>query len=315
VVLSAEEIRQIVIMTSDWHYPVMTVANMFHVSPERVYQLRKSYRDTGVYPEPKKLGRPPVVVSPEIRRIIIAEKKKRMIGSRSLCHYLQHNLGIIIGERAIHRVLLEENLTHYNPTHALRRPPWIRYERENSLSAVHMDWHMSKFNGKQVCMVLDDASRMILAGGEFDHATAEISISLLNEAYERYLHIAPIREVVTDHGTQFYAMNRDANGEADHAFEMFCKEMNIHHILARVKHPQTNGKIERWFRLYREIRDKFQNIDEMILWYNEIRPHRSLDEEKLLTPKEAFYRKARGHIMKNGNEMFERILGGEDGTK
>ncbi|MPL94975.1 hypothetical protein SDC9_41138 [bioreactor metagenome] len=131
--------------------------------------------------------------------IIIAEKKKRMIGSRSLCHYLQHNLGIIIGERAIHRVLLEENLTQHNPTHSLRRPPMIRYERENSLSAVHMDWHISKYNRKQVCMVLDDASSMILAGGEFDHATAELSIRLLNEAYERYLHISPIREVIMEH--------------------------------------------------------------------------------------------------------------------
>jgi hypothetical protein len=44
VVLSAEEIRQIVIMTTDWHYPVMTVANMFHVFPERVYQLRNFSR-------------------------------------------------------------------------------------------------------------------------------------------------------------------------------------------------------------------------------------------------------------------------------
>ena len=122
MVLSAEEIRQIVIMTADWHYPIMTVANMFHVSPESVYQLRKSYRDTGICPQPKKLGRPPVIVSPEIRGIIIAEKKKRMIGSRFLCHYLQHNFGIIVGERAIHRVLLEENLTQHNPPHPSSSP-------------------------------------------------------------------------------------------------------------------------------------------------------------------------------------------------
>ncbi|MHC1585796.1 MAG: hypothetical protein ACXQS7_06035 [Candidatus Syntropharchaeia archaeon] len=38
---------------------------------------------------------------------------------------------------------------------------------------------------------------MILAAGEFDNATAESSIKLLDEAYKKYLHIAPIREVIT----------------------------------------------------------------------------------------------------------------------
>lgn len=42
------------------------------------------------------------------------------------------------------------------------------------------------------------ASRMILAAGEFDHATAENAIKLLDEAYHRYAHIAPIIELITD---------------------------------------------------------------------------------------------------------------------
>ena len=36
---------------------------------------------------------------------------------------------------------------------------WGRYEREFSLdTVVHMDWHVSKYQGKMVCVVLDDAS-------------------------------------------------------------------------------------------------------------------------------------------------------------
>ena len=96
-----------------------------------------------------------------------------------------------------------------------------------------------------VCAVLDEASRMILSGGEFSAATAENSINLLREAYEEYQHIAPIREVITDHGSQFYANKRDLQVNAEHSFELFCKEMGIQHILARVKHTQTNGKMER----------------------------------------------------------------------
>ena len=57
-----------------------------------------------------------------------------------------------------------------------------------------MDWFFNGKYGRWVCAVLDDASRMILAAGEFDNATAENSIKLLDEAYRKYLYIAPIRE-------------------------------------------------------------------------------------------------------------------------
>lgn len=86
---------------------------------------------------------------------------------------------------------------------------------------------------------------MILSGGDFSAATAEKSINLLREAYETYQHISPIREVSTDHGTQFYVNKRDLQGKSEHSFDMFCKKINIQYILARVKHPQTNGKMER----------------------------------------------------------------------
>ena len=51
-----------------------------------------------------------------------------------------------------------------------RRKPWIRFERKHSLSMVHLDWHTSIHGGKKVfvCVVLDDSSRRIFAGGEFD---------------------------------------------------------------------------------------------------------------------------------------------------
>ncbi|MBN1235551.1 MAG: hypothetical protein JW999_05805 [Methanotrichaceae archaeon] len=82
-----------------------------------------------------------------------------------------------------------------------RRKPWIRYERKHSLTAVHLDWHTSRANGKEVCVVLDDSSRFILSGGEFPAATAEASIGLVRTVLEDYGEIRRIREVITDHGT------------------------------------------------------------------------------------------------------------------
>lgn len=86
-----------------------------------------------------------------------------------------------------------------------RRKPWIRYERKHSLTAVHLDWHSSKVDGKEVCIVLDDSSRRILAGGEFDSATAQTSIDLIKEVLRMFGDIRKVEQVITDHGSQFYA--------------------------------------------------------------------------------------------------------------
>jgi len=66
-----------------------------------------------------------------------------------------------------------------------RRKTWIRYERKHSLTAVHIDWHLSKVNGKQLCSIVDDASRKVLSAGEFDNATEKNSLKVMNEAIER----------------------------------------------------------------------------------------------------------------------------------
>ena len=44
-------------------------------------------------------------------------------------------------------------------------------------------------------------------------------------------------------------------------------ENGIKHIVGRVNHPQTNGKIERFYGTL-EAKTCFESIDEFIEWYN-----------------------------------------------
>jgi transposase InsO family protein len=62
--------------------------------------------------------------------------------------------------------------------------------------------------------------------------------------------------------------------------------------LAGVKHPQTNGKLERWFGEYQKHRLAFSSFEEFKEWYNN-RLHGSLEFEHLETPERAFRRKMR----------------------
>lgn len=165
------------------------------------------------------------------------------------------------------------------------------YVSAPSRGATRVDWHESKIiKDKQLCTILDDASRKILAAGEFDNATEENSLKVLTEAIEKYGILYPIRSVISDHGSQFYANKRDKNGKADHPFEIFLKEKGIKQILCGVNHPQTNGKQEKFHDFYKNHRGRFDSLDKMVTWYNN-RPHGSLNLRRAETPNDAFIRK------------------------
>ena len=141
-----------------------------------------------------------------------------------------------------------------------------------------------------MCAVLDDSSRCILAGGEFDAETTENSISLIQEALDNFGWLTSISQAMTDHGTQFYANKRDKNGDADSRFENFLEKNKIKHIKARVKHPQSNGKFEKWNDTYEKNRYRFDNFDNFVNWYNSVRYHESLETKHYLqTPDDAFW--------------------------
>jgi putative transposase len=231
------------------------------------------------------------------RNLILQIHKKQNLGTRRLEKVLEFKYGKHIPHNAIHRVLLEEGLANENTKKKKRRKPWIRYERKHSLTAVHLDWHTSNVNRKEACIVLDDSSRCILAGGEFDAATAENSIELIREVLENFEVIRRIEKVITDRGSQFYANKKDKNGNSESSFEAFLKESDIKHIKARVKHPQTNGKIEKWYDLYEKHRSKFENFDKFMNWYNTVRFHESLDTKHYLQTQMMRYGRAcLGHV-------------------
>ena len=92
--------------------------------------------------------------------------------------------------------------------------------------------------------------------------------------------------VMTDNGSEF--KGKDV---LKHPFERLLYMLNIKHIYTKPYQPQPNGKIERFWRtLYDDLLEEaeFENVDKLkdelqqyLLYYNEFRPHQSLDN---LTP-------------------------------
>jgi putative transposase len=264
------------------------------ISTRRFRQIYSIYKQTMEVPIiGLNMGRPKKSIPIKWESIIESEWKKYRLNALYLEKVIYNDQKIRIPHNTVHRIMLEKGLAKEQESKQKRRKPWIRYERDHSLSAVHLDWHQSKaVVGKQVCVVLDDASRKVLSGGEFDNATTENSVKLLKEALDKYptMYKVRIRESISDHGTQFYADKRDKPGNAGHLFEQFLEAHGIKQILCGINHPQTNGKEEKWFDFYEHHRARYSNIEELIEWYND-RPHGSLNLRYAETPNQAFIRK------------------------
>ncbi len=74
-----------------------------------------------------------------------------------------------------------------------------------------------------------------------------------------------IHTVLTDNGIQFTFPPRYANGPTaqymPHMFDMRCRENGIEHRLTKVKHPWTNGQVERMNRTIKEATVKRFHYD------------------------------------------------------
>ena len=75
-------------------------------------------------------------------------------------------------------------------------------------------------------------------------------------------------------------------GKANHAFQEALKELGIRFIPSRKRHPQTNGKLEKFHHILdTEFDERFETIDEFIEWYNNERISEAVD---YMTPNEAY---------------------------
>ncbi len=83
----------------------------------------------------------------------------------------------------------------------------------------------------------------------FAEATTDNALVVLHEAIAKHGRPASI---LTDHGSQFYANQSEYKRRGASQFEQELVKLEIKHIMVRVNHPQTNGKLERFHGRFRE---------------------------------------------------------------
>ena len=258
------------------------------ISIRRVNQVYKHYLLTEKIPEiGKSNGRPARPIEDWEVQTVKEAFWKYSVSASILMKLIERDYGKHINHNRIHRILLSLGMAKKKDKKDSRKKDWIRYERRHSLTAVHIDWYYYAPRELWVFAVIDDASRKLLALVECDSPTTEASIEGMRQAMKH----GKILQCISDHGSQFIS-----NVGGDSKFKEFLDDNGVQQILCRIKHPQSNGKVEKFFDLYQNKRSLFKTKDEFIAWYNKIRPHSSLNFEILETPQQAFIRKMKSEV-------------------
>jgi transposase InsO family protein len=286
--LNQQKIRWIVREIEKGERSVYRIAKIQGITPRWVREIYNTYNATGEYLYPRKAGRKPSPISSEDKRLIFETRKKHPLAGAVALEKILDVRGIHIPHNRIHRILKEGGLAKDEPKKQRRRK-WVRYERRYSNSLWHADWFEKQQD--QIILFQDDASRFITGYGVFGNATSKNTISVLEKAIQQYG--AP-KQLMTDHGTQFTSLPRESCKDPKlNEFQQFLKGSNIKHIKSRVKHPQSNGKVERVILTIKQLWNHYHCWDAALKYYNYERPHSSLENGNLRTPFQAFQDKTR----------------------
>lgn len=164
---------------------------------------------------------------------------------------------------------------------SLKHTPYKRFERANCNELWQTDFKGEFPVGSGVyCFalnILDDHSRYLIKIYPAE-SSANVVIPAFREAFEEYG--MPL-SILSDNGAQFAGFRGGYT-----QFEKWLMDLDILPIHGRVRHPQTQGKIE---RLHRTMKSEllnhitFADMAEAKLYlqnwrrkYNEIRPHEAL---------------------------------------
>jgi len=248
-----------------------------------VYKLVHKHKKYGIEAyKAQPAGRPKLSLNLSFVKKVKAIRESTDYGSEKL-HFVLRNSGFGISQHIIQRILDEQGLTE--PCEKRRgQRKYVRYQWPISNYMWHCDW--SQYKDKWYLSYIDDRSRRIMASGEFNNANEENTIFLLYQAILTNEVCSVV--ILSDKGTQFYNSKKNKEGILTPSlFEQELEKLGIEFWTSRRNHPQTNGKMEKWFDTFKKRKKKHPNetLQEFVKWYNEERIHHALDYK---TPEEVY---------------------------
>jgi transposase InsO family protein len=274
--------------------PAGDFAPLVGISKHTLYLWKKRFSQHG----PAGLAEHPRGVTtgsklPEVtkRTIVMLKELHPDWGCQRLSDELLRGPALAASPTAVARVLheagyqLEERRTRPHPEKVQR----FERAKPNQMWQTDLFTFVLKRQNRRLYLVgfLDDHSRFMVGYGLHASASSALVLEVLRAAIASYG--APA-EILTDNGPQYVTWR----GKSQFSKEL--EQQGIRQVVSRPKHPQTLGKIERfWGTLWRgclqtavflDLEDARRRIGLFIDHYNFQRPHQGLEGA---TPADRFF--------------------------
>jgi transposase InsO family protein len=264
--------------------PVAAFAEMVGLSKHALYAWKARFEQEGPAglldtPKPKPNLRLPDLTR---RTILMLKQDHPEWGCERISDMLMRGPGLGASASTVAKVLHEAGYVAEEEPTAPHPPRERRFERArpNQLWQTDLFTFLLKRQNRRAYLVafMDDHSRFVVSYGVHAGASAALVLEVLRSGIAAY---GSPEEVLTDNGPQYVTWRGTS------AFRKELQRRGIAHVVASPRHPQTLGKIERfWGTLWREcleaavfvdLAEARTRIGHFVDYYNFHRPHRALD--------------------------------------
>ena len=271
------------------------IARILGCSPRTIMRWKNSWKDE----DP--------LVSQKTKR---KKKRKKKYPEELFARILElKQEAIFRSASGIHRILREEfsagcpsvstvrkyiAAQGFSKEKSTRRDGYIKFQRKYpndlwqiDIAGVQTVGHLGML---YLIALLDDHSRFIVAAKYF---TTQNGINVLSVVRDGIMAYGRPNQIIADNGRQFRNVTKDSGSK----YIALLMSIDVQPIYSRPYHPQSKGKLERWFGTVKqmfltEARIKVKKNPEMTLgqfnlmlnhwveWYNFQKSHRSLPLKK-----------------------------------
>ena len=260
--------------------PFRSLCREFGISRPTGYLWLRRYEQQGLQGIVERSRRP--LVSPHRtakeleQRVVEVRQCYPDWGARKLRVVLERD-GIVLARNTVHRILLRYGLIRYCDQHA---PALQRFEREQPNELWQMDFKGPKGWPQTAgpLSVLDDHSRYVLVLA----ANGSTNGRPVQEQLENAFQNCGVPEaMLMDHGVPWWNP-QSPSGRTK--LSLWLMQQGIRLCWSRVRHPQTQGKIERFHgSLQRALCRRGMPQEDLQSWldayrweHNHVRPHEAL---------------------------------------
>src|SRR5262245_2670229 len=262
-------------------------------------------------PKPAAPTPKPASMAQQVRRdaVVALRTEHPEWGAQRIRDVLERFQALGVSETEVRRILHEAGLTEPRAAES-SAPEREQAPRRFERAAPNQLWQSDIFTfllrrHERIYLTafMDDHSRFIVSYALAHHQRSELVMEALARGVAEY---GTPEEILTDNGRQYAAWR----GEVD--FQRELRRLGVRHVRSRPQHPQTLGKVERFWKtlwdeflkrtVFSDFVDCGRRLGLFIDGYNFQRPHQALSG---LVPADRFFRAA-AHVREAVEKSVEQ---------